>query len=98
MGRKRTADKYASRSIDIVNYPFLAIPLAELVPDLRFPGKKRRVQEIASIIDTRGMFYLEDFTRNLRRQLGSHIRNRFDEETHYDNQNGSYPGQWSTTP
>lgn len=61
-------------SPEITHYPFLAIPLAELLPDFRLPGELRSLQEIASQIDASGMIYLEEFTRDLHGHLGLSLR------------------------
>ena len=69
LGRQRTADKFAARTIDLdlVLYgdllldqeglvlpdpdihkrPFLAVPLAELAPDLVLPGSGLRISDLA---------------------------------------------------
>lgn len=54
-------------SPQIVMYPFVGVPLSELVPDLRLPGpgRDRPLREIAAEMDTSGMVYLERFTRDL---------------------------------
>lgn len=52
-------------SPDILKYPFVAIPLSELVPHLRLPGLEEPLRLIASEMDTAGMVYLERFTKDL---------------------------------
>lgn len=88
LGRKRSADKYAPRTIDldlliygdlvmdaedirlpdpeILQRPFLAIPLLELAPDLLLAGYNLRIGEIAARLPQDGMRSLEDYTRLLR--------------------------------
>lgn len=91
LGRKRSEDKYAPRTIDldliiygnlamdegdiklpdpeILERPFLAIPLFELAPDLVLAGYNLRVSEIAARFQKSGMRPLEDYTRVLRKKL-----------------------------
>jgi dihydroneopterin aldolase/2-amino-4-hydroxy-6-hydroxymethyldihydropteridine diphosphokinase len=95
LGRKRSADKYAPRTIDldlilygnltidtedlklpdpeILERPFLAIPLFELAPDLVLAGYNLRIGEIAAKLPQEGMRPLEDFANLLREEanLGS---------------------------
>ena len=88
LGRKRSADKYAPRTIDldlliygdlvmdeedirlpdseILERPFLAIPLFELAPDLVLAGYNLRIGEIAARLPQDGMKPLEDYTWLLR--------------------------------
>lgn len=88
LGRRRTADKYAPRPIDldlivygdlvldegdlrlpdpdILQRPFLAIPLRELAPELVLAGYDLRIGEVAARQSPQGMQPLEDFTRLLR--------------------------------
>ena len=88
LGRKRSADKYAPRTIDldlilygdlvmdaedirlpdpeILQRPFLAIPLFELAPDLVLAGYNLPIAEIAARLPQDGMRPLEDYTRLLR--------------------------------
>jgi dihydroneopterin aldolase/2-amino-4-hydroxy-6-hydroxymethyldihydropteridine diphosphokinase len=70
LGRRRSADKYASRTIDldllvltppdpdILNRAFVAVPLAEIEPDLLLPGVDHLSKE--------GMQPLVEFTQKLR--------------------------------
>jgi dihydroneopterin aldolase/2-amino-4-hydroxy-6-hydroxymethyldihydropteridine diphosphokinase len=91
LGRERSDDKYAPRTIDldliiygdlvvdeegiklpdpdIMERPFLAIPLFELAPDLVLAGYNLRIGEIAARIQQEGMRPLEDYTRLLRKKL-----------------------------
>ena len=91
LGRKRTADKYAPRTIDldlivygdlamdeedihlpdpqIMERPFLAIPLFELAPDLVLAGTGLRIGEIAAKLPHDGMEPLEDYSMRLREEV-----------------------------
>lgn len=91
LGRKRSKDKYAPRTIDldlivygdlvmdadgiklpdpeIMERPFLAIPLSELAPDLVLAGSNRRIAEIASGLPQDRMKPLNDYARLLRENL-----------------------------
>lgn len=88
LGRKRTGDKYAPRTIDldlivygdlamdaediklpdpeILERPFLAIPLFELAPDLVLAGYNLRIGEIAARLPHDGMRPLENYAKLLR--------------------------------
>src|SRR3989338_9460483 len=90
LGRKRSEDKYAPRTIDldlilygdlamdaediklpdpeILERPFLAIPLFELAPDLVLSGYNLRIGEIAARLPQDGMRPLEDYARLLREE------------------------------
>ncbi|MEO8331873.1 MAG: 2-amino-4-hydroxy-6-hydroxymethyldihydropteridine diphosphokinase [Gallionella sp.] len=92
LGRKRTEDKYAPRTIDldlivygdltldaqdielpdpeILERPFLAIPLFELAPDLVLPGYNRRIREIAAKLPQDEMEPLQDYAGLLREDAG----------------------------
>jgi len=94
LGRERTKDKYAPRTIDldliaygdltmdaegiklpdpdILERPFLAIPLFELAPDLVLPGYGLRISEIAAKLPQGGMKPLEDYARLLQEELILH--------------------------
>jgi 2-amino-4-hydroxy-6-hydroxymethyldihydropteridine diphosphokinase len=108
LGRRRTADKYGARTIDldillyddlvvstndialpdpdIVRRPFLALPLAELVPDMALPGNGRRFEQIAAELGGAGMQPLQKYTESLRDVLrGSESRS----EPRYDMPFGS---------
>jgi dihydroneopterin aldolase/2-amino-4-hydroxy-6-hydroxymethyldihydropteridine diphosphokinase len=96
MGRIRTADKYAPRTLDldlllyedrmefspeltlpdpeITARPFLAVPLAELAPELALPGDGRPLQDIADQFVNSGMERLTAYTEELRRELGNGSR------------------------
>ncbi|MDO8812539.1 MAG: 2-amino-4-hydroxy-6-hydroxymethyldihydropteridine diphosphokinase [Gallionella sp.] len=91
LGRKRSEDKYAPRTIDldlivysdlamdvedirlpepeILERPFLAIPLFELAPDLVLAGYGLRIGEVAARLPQGGMRPLEDYTRLLREEI-----------------------------
>lgn len=90
LGRKRSEDQYAPRTIDldlilygdlvvdgedvklpdpeILERPFLALPLFELAPDLVLAGYNLRIGEIAARLPRDGMRPLENFTRLLREE------------------------------
>lgn len=91
LGRIRSADKFAARTIDldlivygdrvmdeaglklpdpeILERPFLAIPLYELVPDMVLAGSNRRIAEIAAGMSPDGMQPLRDYARQLRKVM-----------------------------
>ncbi len=91
LGRVRTADKYAPRTIDldlliyndrvirqpdlrvpdpeIQERPFLAIPLAELAPDMALPGDGRALREIAAAFPDHALEPLASYTEELRESL-----------------------------
>lgn len=93
LGRKRTGDKYAPRTIDldlilygdlaldaqdlklpdpeILERPFLAIPLFELAPDLVLPGSGRPIGEIAAGLKQDGMQPLPDYVERLREEAAA---------------------------
>ena len=93
LGRRRTNDKYAARTIDldlivygdlaldtpdlklpdpeILERPFLAIPLFELAPELVLPGYGRRIGEIAARLARDGMQPLQDYAALLRKDVVS---------------------------
>lgn len=81
LGRVRTEDKFAPRTIDldiviydylmspapeITERPFLSIPLYELSPDLLLPGEGIPIKEIAESHKNYTMVVLSDFTEMLR--------------------------------
>ncbi|OGS98841.1 MAG: 2-amino-4-hydroxy-6-hydroxymethyldihydropteridine diphosphokinase [Gallionellales bacterium RIFCSPLOWO2_12_FULL_59_22] len=90
LGRTRSADKYAPRTIDldlilygdlamdaeeirlpdpeILERPFIAIPVFELAPDLVLAGYNLPIREVATRMPQGGMQPLEDFTRLLREE------------------------------
>ncbi len=92
LGRKRSADKFAARTIDldlivygdwvmdeeslklpdpeIMERPFLAIPLFELAPDMVLAGSNRRIAEIAAQLHQSSMQPLKDYARQLQQTLG----------------------------
>lgn len=91
LGRKRTADKFAPRTIDldlivygdlvldaegiklpdpeILERPFLAVPLFELAPDMVLAGCGLRISEIAARLPQDSMQPLKGYTRQLRAEL-----------------------------
>ncbi len=91
LGRKRTQDKFAARTMDldlivygdlvldadgiklpdpeILERPFLAIPLFELAPALVLAGYGLRIGEIAASLTQDGMRPLQDFSALLRNEL-----------------------------
>jgi dihydroneopterin aldolase/2-amino-4-hydroxy-6-hydroxymethyldihydropteridine diphosphokinase len=92
LGRKRGADKYAPRTIDldilvydadeiaepdltipdpdIESRAFIALPLAELAPDMALPGSGRRLAEVAQSLPVAGVTPLYDLTELLRLEVG----------------------------
>lgn len=90
LGRKRSEDKFALRTIDldlilygdvamdtediklpdpdILERPFLAVPLFELAPDLVLAGYNLRISDIAAKLPQDGMRPQEDYTRLLREE------------------------------
>ena len=91
LGRQRTADRYAARTIDldlliygelvaeeedlalpdpeIAGRAFLAVPLAELAPEVALPGDGRPLREIAAGLGPHDMKPLPDFTRRIREEI-----------------------------
>lgn len=91
LGRRRTEDKYAARTIDldlivyddltidaegikipdpdILERPFLAIPLFELAPDMVLPGYGVRISEVAAKLPQEGMKPQNDYTMLLREEI-----------------------------
>ncbi len=55
---------------DISVQPFWAVPLAELVPEMRPPGTSLSMKELVRTLDTRSFVYLESLTAELRHTLG----------------------------
>lgn len=92
LGRVRTKDKYAARTIDldvvihgdlvladddlvlpdpdILTRPFLAVPLAEIAPDLPVPSTGRTLSAIAAELGSAGLEPLPEYTADLRRVIG----------------------------
>jgi len=93
LGRKRTEDKYAARTMDIdimlydemqisakglvipdpeiLQRPFLAVPLSELEPDLILPGANKPIREVAAGFRKAAIIPLKDFTDTLRHLVTS---------------------------
>lgn len=91
LGRVRTQDKYAPRTIDldlivygnlamdaegirlpdpdILERPFLAIPLFELAPDLMLAGYGLRVSDVAARLRQDGMRPLPDYSSLLKEEI-----------------------------
>lgn len=91
LGRVRTSDKNAPRTIDldiivygdsVISEPditipdpdvytraFLAVPLAELDPDLILPDTGRQIKEVAESLADQRMAVLGGFTASLRKEL-----------------------------
>lgn len=59
---------------DILHRPFIAIPLAELAPDLRLGG--HRIGDVAAGMARDGMEPLRDYTWLLRSELGRAMRTK----------------------
>lgn len=92
LGRRRTADRFAARTIDldlllfgeaeqhgpdlqlpspdIERRDFVAIPLAELAPELRVPGMAVRVRDLAAGFSPGELRPLPSLTAQLRREAG----------------------------
>lgn len=91
LGRVRSADKYAPRTIDldlivygnlvvdkdglkipdpeILERPFLAVPLYELAPDLMLPGFRLKIGDVVAMLHLGEMKPLTDYSRLLKREL-----------------------------
>jgi 2-amino-4-hydroxy-6-hydroxymethyldihydropteridine diphosphokinase len=91
LGRQRTADKYADRTLDLdlvlygdlvtsspelvlpdpelAQRPFLAFPLLELAPELRLPGSRASLSELAEALGASTMQPLVEYTEHLRRSI-----------------------------
>ncbi len=91
LGRKRTEDKYAPRTIDldliaygdlmmdadglrlpdpeILERPFLAIPLFELAPNLVLAGYGLPIREVATSLPQDGMTPLREYSGLLRAEM-----------------------------
>jgi 2-amino-4-hydroxy-6-hydroxymethyldihydropteridine diphosphokinase len=83
LGRRRSGDKYASRTIDldlllygdsvpdpdVQTRPFIAIPLYEIAPDLVLPDVRVAIREVAEQLATPDMQPLYEYTRSLRNEL-----------------------------
>jgi 2-amino-4-hydroxy-6-hydroxymethyldihydropteridine diphosphokinase len=96
LGRHRTSDKHASRTIDLdlilyedlvmngddIVLPdpdisrrfFLAVPLAELAPDLTMPGTDTRISELAAAFAGDERRPLKTYTALLRREIPLTVR------------------------
>ena len=83
VGRERTADRYAPRTVDldlllygdrvthpdIRERPFVAIPLLELAPDLILPDSGKALRSIVDSLPRYPMEPLADLTRRLRTEV-----------------------------
>jgi 2-amino-4-hydroxy-6-hydroxymethyldihydropteridine diphosphokinase len=91
LGRRRSTDKYASRTIDldlllygdselssntltltdadVLKRAFIAVPLAEIAPELVLPGYGIPIRRLAENLSTEGMQPLCEYTRQLRNEL-----------------------------
>ena len=91
LGRKRTADEYAPRTIDldvllhgaavvrepdltlpdpdILERPFVAVPLWELAPDLALPGSGRRLADVVGAMSKAGLEPWPELTRRLQAEV-----------------------------
>ncbi len=91
LGRRRSANKYASRTIDldlllygdsmlssneltltdsdVLKRAFIAVPLAEIAPELVLPGFDIPIRQLAERFSTEGMQPLGEYTRQLRNEL-----------------------------
>jgi 2-amino-4-hydroxy-6-hydroxymethyldihydropteridine diphosphokinase len=91
LGRRRSPDKYASRTIDldllvydqcalstddlslpdpdILNRPFIAIPLYELAPSLVLPGSGLPIRQVAERFPAENLTPLPEYTRQLKYEL-----------------------------
>lgn len=56
---------------DIYDRPFLALPIAELAPELVVPGSGKRIRDIAAALDTSGLKPHHIFTASLKRSIPS---------------------------
>ncbi|MEJ2647418.1 MAG: 2-amino-4-hydroxy-6-hydroxymethyldihydropteridine diphosphokinase [Sedimentisphaerales bacterium] len=91
LGRIRTDDKHAARTIDLdlilyddvttneadlilpdpsINiYPFVAVPLLELLPDLILPGTRVRLDTVRAALETNTLHPQDKLTDQLRSQF-----------------------------
>ncbi len=91
LGRERTADRFAPRTVDldliiygdevissdeltlphpdVVERPFVAIPLLELAPDLILPDSRRSLRSVVSSLAPYPMQPLGELTRQLRTEV-----------------------------
>lgn len=85
LGRVRTSDKYAPRTIDldiliynqltdyidpeIFERPFLAIPIFELAPSFVIPESEIKISDVAASMAGLEMKPLPEFTRQIRREI-----------------------------
>ncbi len=91
LGRQRTDDKYADRTLDLdlvlygdlvsaspelllpdpelAQRPFLAFPLLELDPELRLPGSRVPLRDLARALTPCPLEPLVEYTEHLRRKI-----------------------------
>jgi len=83
LGRRRTADRYAARTIDldiliygdrvvdsdISERAFLAMGIWEMDPELRLPGSGQPIADIAGRFREHTMKRLDDYTQELRAEI-----------------------------
>ena len=85
LGRRKSADRYAPRPIDldlllchgdaraphpdILNRAFVAVPLCELAPSLVLPGSGVPIREVAERFARDDMKPRHEYTRQLRKEL-----------------------------
>jgi 2-amino-4-hydroxy-6-hydroxymethyldihydropteridine diphosphokinase len=88
LGRRRGADRYAARTIDldlllygdsapdpdIRTRPFIAIPLYEIAPDLVLPDVRVPIRQVAEQFAPSGIQPLHEYTLYLRNELLSSCR------------------------
>lgn len=94
LGRKRSEDKFAARTIDLdlilyddlivetetLSLPdpyisrraFVALPLHELSPELRLPGSRISIAEVAASLPQGEMTPLKQYTEMLRKEICLH--------------------------
>jgi len=61
---------------EITSRPFLALPLAQLAPDLPLPGTHRCMREIAAAFQDADMQMLVDYTELLRKDIAQWIKKK----------------------
>lgn len=54
---------------DIIDRPFLAIPLFELAPDMIIPGTGKSIRRISAVLGCEHMTPLNEFTQEIREDL-----------------------------
>lgn len=89
LGRVRSSDKYAPRTLDldiivygdgVVDEPeiaqraFVAVPLYELAPDLVLPNSGCALADVVGSLDADSMKDLAEFTRAMREEITNECR------------------------